>query len=714
VRFREPTKGAGQVGEVISAVLIVKDEENHIGACLRSMAGTVDEIIVADTGSGDRSREIAASHGARVVDYQWHDNFAAARNHAIDHATGDWILYIDADERMRPYDRRVLEGELSEPALCACTVRFHPRSGFTAYPEHRLFRRDPHIRFQSAIHETIVPDLKRIVASGSGRIGSSQLTIDHLGYDGDQSHKADRNLHLLTKQLQVDPGRIYLWWHLGSVYRDLGRVAEAEVAWKQGADIARQSSGADVGLCFIELIKLRLARGEEALPLIYEAKALQPGNLLLHWLEARALVADARWAEANAVFSRLARVDANTLLAEVSYDRRILGDWALAEMAHCAFRLGSYRKSERWYRRAEESEPSCMEFRIKRQLAGQRADRFGPEQAASIAASNKQYVMTRTPSHRRARSNIAAARAWMNDCNGAYLDETAVLATCQNLREACDFVIHDGTDEGPEMQRNPRPLYAFLTELDAVRDGAVIYVKSDMMDDFFGAAFPRLSARFVLVTAGDAWSTPGSHHRRLDDPRIIRWFGKNCDLPAPHPKFEPIPICFADPYHPHGDQAAMLRVHRRMPPAADKPLKAYASFHLNLTHSERHHVWQRLRGNPEIVFEPRRIPPELLWIRHVNYAFEICPRGAGPDCHRTWEALLLRTIPIVQSSRLDPLYEGFPVVIIDDWDEITPASMLLWRDRLPDRFTAAMFERLTCDYWIDRIRKAAGCGPLET
>jgi hypothetical protein len=98
----------------------------------------------------------------------------------------------------------------------------------------------------------------------------------------------------------------------------------------------------------------------------------------------------------------------------------------------------------------------------------------------------------------------------------------------------------------------------------------------------------------------------------------------------------------------------MLRVHRRMPPVADKPLKALASFHLKMSHPDRYWVWAKLRSNLEIAFEPRRIPPELLWIRHVKYAFEICPRGNGLDCHRTCEALLLRTIPIVRSSTLDP------------------------------------------------------------
>ena len=330
---------------------------------------------MADTGSRDRSREIAAAHGARVLDYEWHDDFAAARNYAIDQASGDWILYIDADERAQTYDRRTLDGELGDPRLCACTVRFHPRTGSTAYPEHRLFRRDRQIRFRSAIQETILPDLDRIVAAGRGRVGSSQLTIDHLGYDGDQSHKAERNLRLLTKQVQADPDRIYLWWHLGSVYRDLGRLAEAEAAWLRGADVARRSPGRgpEIALCLIELAKLRLVRGEDARALIDEAKALQPNNMLVRWIEARMLAADGQYTHALAIFGELANIDPDTLLAELSYDRRMFGASAFAEMGYCAFRMGRYAESESWYRRAEALEPGCLEFRVKRQLAGKRA-----------------------------------------------------------------------------------------------------------------------------------------------------------------------------------------------------------------------------------------------------------------------------------------------------------------------------------------------------
>jgi glycosyltransferase involved in cell wall biosynthesis len=363
------------MGKLISAVLIVLNEERFLGDCLRSLAGVVDDIVVVDTGSSDRSRDVAVAHRARVFDYAWHDDFAAARNHALDHAIGDWILYIDADERLRPYDRSVLAQELADPRLCAATVRFYPRSGFTAYREHRLFRRDPAIRFRGAMHETILPDIERLIADDGRVRGHSELTIDHIGYDGDQSHKIERNLRLLINELQTRPNQTYLWWHLGTTYRELDQIADAEAAWLQGIEITRRigASRPEDILCFAELAKSRLLKGEDTAALIAEARQLNPENLLVLWLEARFLIGAGRYAEAIPILERLGSIDPDRLVGDAAYDRRILGADAFAEAGYCAFQLGHYRESEAWYRRAERLAPDRLEFCIKRQLAGKRA-----------------------------------------------------------------------------------------------------------------------------------------------------------------------------------------------------------------------------------------------------------------------------------------------------------------------------------------------------
>lgn len=305
-----------------------------------------------DTGSRDDSARIAHDLGARVFHFPWCDDFAAARNHALDQARSDWVLYIDADERATGIGRAALRAQLDDERLIAATVRFHPRTGCTAYPEHRLFRRDPRIRFAGTIHETMLPPIRALVAAGAGTIGSSMLRIDHVGYDGDQSHKLDRNERLLRKQIEADPGRTYLWWHLGTVERDRGRHAMAEAAWSRGAELGRSRPAPEPedALCFIELARLRLTRGEDALALIQEAQRRWPDNHMLQWLKGKALVACGRDADALTVFEVLARIDPDELVAPMAYDRRLFGPGAFAEMGHCAFRLGRLEESSRCYR----------------------------------------------------------------------------------------------------------------------------------------------------------------------------------------------------------------------------------------------------------------------------------------------------------------------------------------------------------------------------
>src|SRR5579863_6345186 len=83
-----------------SLCMIVRNEEKNLAACLRSVADLMDEIVVVDTGSTDRTRDVARRFRARVVDFPWIDNFAAARNESLRHATGNWIFWLDADERL--------------------------------------------------------------------------------------------------------------------------------------------------------------------------------------------------------------------------------------------------------------------------------------------------------------------------------------------------------------------------------------------------------------------------------------------------------------------------------------------------------------------------------------------------------------------------------------------------------------------------------------
>src|SRR5580658_1616487 len=98
----------------VSLCMIVRNEEANLPPCLASVAGLTDEVVVVDTGSHDRTKEIALAHGARVFDFAWCDDFSAARNESLRHARGDWVLWLDADDRVTAENRMRLQKLLRE------------------------------------------------------------------------------------------------------------------------------------------------------------------------------------------------------------------------------------------------------------------------------------------------------------------------------------------------------------------------------------------------------------------------------------------------------------------------------------------------------------------------------------------------------------------------------------------------------------------------
>ena len=97
---KPPSTPATSRTRTVSLCMIVKNEEANLAACLRPVAGLFDEVIVVDTGSADETKECARRHGAKVFDFEWVDSFAAARNESLRHATGEWIFWLDGDDRL--------------------------------------------------------------------------------------------------------------------------------------------------------------------------------------------------------------------------------------------------------------------------------------------------------------------------------------------------------------------------------------------------------------------------------------------------------------------------------------------------------------------------------------------------------------------------------------------------------------------------------------
>jgi tetratricopeptide (TPR) repeat protein len=343
---------------------------------LASLAGVADDIVVVDTGSTDASVAIAEARGARVFHHAWEADFAKARNVALGHARGRWILYIDADERLCRVDRARLHRLLVEAEEVAFLIPFHPFVRSTPYLEYRLWRNDPRIRFQGVIHETMRPAIEEVGRADGRPISTCELiAIQHVGYEGDQTAKHRRNLSLLQAQLEVEPDNIFNWRHLGLVWAGLGHPEKAELALDRAVALARlQPSRADQGgVAWAELVRHRHAQGKDVADLLAEGLQRWPGNWLLVWVSGQVHAAEGRDEAAVECFQRLLGVDTSALPAtDVAYDERIFGVYAQASLALSLFRLGRYAEAADAYAAAERLEPDNPEHGIKRLLAESR------------------------------------------------------------------------------------------------------------------------------------------------------------------------------------------------------------------------------------------------------------------------------------------------------------------------------------------------------
>ena len=235
-RILEMNEKEGDV--LISLSMIVKNEEEQLPGCLDSVKDAIDEIIVVDTGSTDRTKEIAKEYGAKVYDFEWKDDFAAARNESIKRCSGEWILYMDADERLTEESAKVIRDTVAnapdERGGFICTIESEHKqlTGGTeihrgGYP--RLFRNlgYPKIEFRGRVHEQITPS---IVQQGKNFV-FSEIVIEHLGYNQSREvmeRKIKRNYNMLIRHVKEEPLNAYAWYQLGQTLGQMKLFNEAE------------------------------------------------------------------------------------------------------------------------------------------------------------------------------------------------------------------------------------------------------------------------------------------------------------------------------------------------------------------------------------------------------------------------------------------------------------------------------------------------------
>lgn len=269
-----PAGGAGHKSMIrLSQCMIVKNEEKNIERALSWGKDIVCEQIVVDTGSTDRTVEIAEKMGAKVLHFEWIDDFAAAKNFALEQASGNWIAFLDADEYFQPEDAAKILPALEQIHTdrridFVRTNMAHLKSDGSVSsfaPQDRLFRGGPEMRYRYRIHE----ELYNINKPRMGCFDAQEyMMIMHTGYSDDvnKPEKGDRNARLLVKELEENPRDAMRLMYLGDSYNMADREEEAlecyrKVLWDPDMEAQYETPFLRSGL---QILRLRNGEPPEA------------------------------------------------------------------------------------------------------------------------------------------------------------------------------------------------------------------------------------------------------------------------------------------------------------------------------------------------------------------------------------------------------------------------------------------------------------------
>jgi tetratricopeptide (TPR) repeat protein len=226
----------------ISLCIIVKNEADRLLACLDSVKDLVSQVVVLDTGSTDQTVAVAQAQGAEVHAFPWSQDFAAARNAALEKATGDWILVLDADEALQPAVVPVLQGidqgqgvgEIpAEHLLLVNLLRLEVGAQQSPYTlVSRFFRNRPDLRFARPYHETVDDSVAALQArEPHWQVASlDAIAIHHQGYQADviaRQQKFERAKTIMADYLSQHPDDAYICNKLGALYGQEGDWAKA-------------------------------------------------------------------------------------------------------------------------------------------------------------------------------------------------------------------------------------------------------------------------------------------------------------------------------------------------------------------------------------------------------------------------------------------------------------------------------------------------------
>jgi hypothetical protein len=255
-------------------------------------------------------------------------------------------------------------------------------------------------------------------------------------------------------------------------------------------------------------------------------------------------------------------------------------------------------------------------------------------------------------------------------------------------------------------------------------NGMSIYVCSDMLRFFFKKIFPNIRNTFVLVSGDSDLCVPKEAlteqetYLLIKSPYLIKWFTQNSRIQK-NDKLVQLPIGLD--YHtilknpnsswklpeeghlPQQQESVLLEVVKQMKPFFERIPKIYVNYTVKSDRFKQRQKALDIIPSDLMVINTEFTPRTLTWKNAINYTFVLSPTGIGLDCHRTWEALCLGCIPIVCVPEFKTLFKDLPVLIVNNWSEIT--KELLEKTIKDFKNRSFKYNKLVLKYWVGKINK---------
>lgn len=348
----------------LSVCMIVRDSSRTLPACLASIAPWADEIVVVDTGSLDDTRSIAIQHGARVFDFPWCDDFSAARNESLRHATGTWLFWMDSDDTISSENGQALHklakrALKNAPAAYIMQVHCPGPSGTTdvTIVDHvKMFRNDSRLRFEGRIHEQLLPAIRRI----DGKIEWTDIYLSHSGSDHSpeaRRRKQERDLHLLQLELAEHPDHPFVLFNLGMTYADMEEPGLAVEHLKKSLLVAApEESHVRKVYALLVACLIQLDAYDEARQILGRGQQLFPDDAELHFRRGILEQHSKNYTHAIEAYQRA--IDDRGERCFSSRDRGITGHKARHNLAGIYREMGQLARAEVQWRLALAEESS--------------------------------------------------------------------------------------------------------------------------------------------------------------------------------------------------------------------------------------------------------------------------------------------------------------------------------------------------------------------